>query len=92
MLPTEVGSHADDFSFHAASAHHASCSQCYMGDTDIASGHEKVFYIARIQASVRHIVGLTEYLMVGIGLESATGKLSLIHRVGIMEVAPLVCH
>lgn len=66
--------HADDFAHHAVRAHQARRAERDVRDGNVASGHEEVGDVARIEAAVRH--GIRPNLLVeGVGLERLAGEL-----------------
>ena len=54
VLFTQARRHADDLAHAAAGAHHADGAEGFVGDADVAPGHEEVGDVARVETAVRN--------------------------------------
>ena len=77
--------HAYDLAHHARCAHNADGTEGHMRAADVASGHEKVVNVARIEATVRYGIGMYPSVY-GTRLERLTGEVRLIDGIGEMQV------
>ena len=91
VLVTEIGCHAYDFSHHGDCPHYSRCPKCDMCLTDIASCHEEIFHIARIEASVGYSVCIFQASVYCSGFVLPAGEIYMIDRVGEMKVYAPCC-
>ena len=55
---TQAGGKTHNLAHHSGGTHHAHGSQADVGYADVATSHEEVVYVARVEASVGHGIGV----------------------------------
>jgi hypothetical protein len=80
---------ANNFAHHAAALHDADCAKSFMANTDVASGHDEVVDVPRVEAAVGQsvaIVAINTSSVNGDGYKGLFGKLGSMLLLRIVKV------
>ncbi len=84
-----TGGLADTFAHHAARLHHSRRAQCFVSHADVAAGHEQVFDVATVEASIGHRVAVAAVdgsVVFGDADERVFGELFGVLFLGIVQI------